>query len=560
MYRALLFSAVILLALPDFPQIEVSGVVVHSKTKAPLPFVNIVIKDTHEGVASDIEGRFRIICSPGQTLEFRYVGFETYRFIPNESVVSTTISLTEKATELSEIVIRPGDNPALRIIRRVIANREKNDPENLPSFTYNSYNKLSCALEPAADYSRTGKDSARIKKFIANNLAFISESYTEKKCVKPNSRKEFVLGNLFSGIKDPFFAFLATDFQPFGFYKDFIPMLGKSYLNPISDGSVERYDYTLMDTIFHRPDSVYVINFEPLPGKSFEGLQGQLYVSTDGYALEHVLAKPSDEHMLMESRIQQKYEKVGGHWFPVVLNSELIFHAYKVRNIRPYYYSRSYLSNVQIGEEINKKEFYLLNVSFAPEANHQAEDFWNTHRLDSLSKKEGNTYRLYDSISGKLKTFNSMLKLVEGSLVGKFRAGNFYLPLEHLVRFNQFEGVRLGLGLQTGESISNFFTLEGYAAYGFKDKAAKYGGALRFNVLPRKDGYFRFSYQQDLLEPGNPEFIKGRALSGGESFRRWLTSRMDSLRQLRAEFSVRPFPHSQLQAFVQEQRRNPTYA
>ncbi len=558
MRQGIILLAGLLATLPVFSQLQVNGIVLHEKTRAPLPFVNIVIKETHQGIASDIDGRFSMVCRPGHTLEFRYVGFESVQLVPIRSG-PVTIYLKEKPTELDAIVIRPGDNPALRIMRRVIANREQNDPENLESFTYNTYNKLSCAIQPVGNLSRTGKDSVRLKKFVNNNLAFVSESYTEKKYERHNRHKEIVLGNRFSGIKDPFFAFLATDFQPFGFYKEVIPLMGVNYLNPISPGSLERYDYTVMDTVYHDPDSIYIIDFEPLPGKSFEGLQGQLYISTDGYAIEHVLARPADEHLLMESRIQQKYEKRDGHWFPVMLNSELIFNNYQVRNLRPYYYSRSYLSNIRIGAKVDEKEFDLLHVSFDPNANSQLEEFWNARRTDSLSRKEKNTYKMYDSVSSKLKAFNTMLKLAEGFLVGRLKLGSFYVPTETLLRFNQYEGVRIGFGLQTGESISKLFSVEAYGAYGFNDKATKYGGAFRLNILPQKEAYLRVSYQQDVSEPGNSDFIRGPALNGGESFRRWLTARMDSIRQIRAEFSFRPFPFSQLQIFLQEQRRNPAY-
>jgi hypothetical protein len=53
--------------------------------------------------------------------------------------------------------------------------------------------------------------------------------------------------------------------------------------------------------------------------------------------------------------------------------------------------------------------------------------------------------------------------------------------------------------------------------------------------------------------------MKGPALNGGESFRRWLTARMDSVRQLRAEFSFRPFAFSSIQVFLEQQKRNPAY-
>ncbi len=559
MIRRLLFIGWLISTLTCAAQTEITGIVINEKTKAPLPFVNVVVKETRQGVASDIEGRFRVRCQPGQTLQFLYVGFQ-----PKSILVAgdqkITVTMVESTTELGEVVVRAGENPALKIIRRAIANREKHHPGNLPSYSYNSYNKLSCAIQAVGSYSKVGKDSLRLKDFVENKLAFVSESYTKKSYVKPDFHKEVVLGNRFSGIKDPFFAFLATDFQPFGFYDEQIILLGVRYVSPLQDSAPSRYDYTLMDTIYQGVDSIYVVSFEPLSGKAFEGLQGQLYITSDGYALTHVLVSPADKHQLMEARVQQYYEKRQGYWFPSMLNSELVFNAYNIRNLRPYYYTRSYLTNVHIGDTSSRKTFELLNVEFEANANHKTEGFWKESRLDSLSRKEVNTYKMYDSLSGKLNALNSIMKFAEGMLVGKFRVGSFYLPIEHLFRFNQYESVRMGLGLQTGESISKVVSLEGYAGYGFKDKALKYGGGLRINLAARREGYLKASWQQDVSEPGNPSFIRSPAISGSETFRRWLTARMDSVQISRVEFAIRPLPHTQLQLFVDEQRRNPAYS
>ncbi len=361
-----------------------------------------------------------------------------------------------------------------------------------------------------------------------------------------------------SGVKDPFFSFLATDFQTFSFYKDFILLFNKNYLNPISEGSVEKYDFSLLDTVYHGNDSVFVIAFEPLPGKTFDALKGQLYISSDGYALEHVLAQPADDKALVEYRIQQKYEKVDGHWFPIQLNSELRFKEYQIRGQKMVYISRSYLSDVVIGPEISKKEFGLLNVEFDPIANHRTPEYWDKHRADTLVKKEKNTYFFYDSLGPTLNALNTAMKTVENLVLGRFKAGPFYLPLEHLVRFNQYEGTRVGIGLQTSEKISKLFILEGYIGYGIKDKALKYGGAFQLNVLPSKEGFIRYSYKQDIGEPGGSNFIRS-PISGNESLRNWLAYRMDSLQQHKIEFSIRPARFSQVSFFIQRQQRTPTY-
>jgi hypothetical protein len=489
----------------------IRGKVINEKTRESLPFVNIGIAGTHRGTASDVEGRFELTV-PSETTEiiFSYVGFETLKSPMPPVSGYLTIRMKEKATELNAITIRPEDNSALKIIRRAVKNKSLNDPENLESFSYNCYNKLYSTLGES-DGKKSNlkpKDSVALKNFADRNHLFLVESYTERKFVKPNFTKEVVLGNRMSGIKDPFFSFLATDFQPFSFYQDLIELFGKKYLNPLTTGSEDKYDFTLIDTVFHASDSVFVITFEPLPGKSFEALKGQLYISSDGYALEHVLAELADPQLLIAPRIQQKYEKTDGHWFPVQLNTELRFKEFKIRSYPFMYVSRSYLSNVKIGEDISKKEFGLLNVAFDPNANHQNEAFWDEYRFDTLGRKEKNTYALYDSMSSKLSGLNNMMKFIEGSMIGKFKAGKFYLPIEHFLKFNQYENVRVGMGLQTGERLSKFVMLEGYAGYGFRDKAWKYGGLVQLNIDSDNEAYFRMSYRQEVFDPGRSGFMK----------------------------------------------------
>ena len=543
---------------------RVRGKVINEKTKGSLPFVNIGVPGTNRGTASDIDGRFEIsIPLNTAKLVFSYVGYESFTHLLHVDQSSIVIGLTEKSTELNAVVIRPGDNPALKIILRVIENKARNNPENLESFSYNSYNKLYSTLGESDGPAKKikPKDSIALKNFTDRNHLFLVESYTEHKFVKPNFTKEVVLGNRMSGIKDPFFSFLATDFQPFSFYKDFIELFGKKYLNPVSTGSQDRYDFTIVDTVFHAADSVFIINFEPLPGKSFEAMKGQLYISSDGYAIEHVLAEVADNKLLVEPHIQQKYQKTDGHWFPVQLNTELRFKEFKIRSYPFKYVSRSYIRNVQIGEYIHKKEFGLLNVEFDPKANHQDEEFWDRNRFDTLGRREKNTYHFYDSISGKLKGLNTMMKMIEGFAVGRFKAGKFYLPTEYFFKFNQYEDVRIGLGVQTGERLSKFVNLEGYAGYGVKDQALKYGGAVQLNIDRATETYFKISYQQDLYEPGKANFMRGPgAINSEESLRNWLTARMDSVQQFRVEFGFRPLRFSQLTLYAQRQNRNPTYA
>ena len=92
--------------------------------------------------------------------------------------------------------------------------------------------------------------------------------------------------------------------------------------------------------------------------------------------------------------------------------------------------------------------------------------------------------------------------------------GNGFLPfryfdtdLRYLIKFNQYEGVRTGLGGTTNKRLSERYRLNGYIVYGFKDKDIKYsiGGGFRINET--HDTWINLSYTEDLTETGSSSFL-----------------------------------------------------
>lgn len=94
----LLFNIIVVLA----QQKTVSGVV-YDENNEPLPFVNILVKNTSNGTQSDIEGKFSIECSENDILIISYVGYET-KELPVANQTNLTVSLTP-ANELETVVV-----------------------------------------------------------------------------------------------------------------------------------------------------------------------------------------------------------------------------------------------------------------------------------------------------------------------------------------------------------------------------------------------------------------------------------------------------------------------
>ncbi|MCA0154017.1 SusC/RagA family TonB-linked outer membrane protein [Winogradskyella vincentii] len=70
----------------------------------PLPGVNIIIKGTSSGAQSDIDGKYSISASTGDTLVFSYLGFATQSIVVKDSN-TINVTMAEDASVLDEVVI-----------------------------------------------------------------------------------------------------------------------------------------------------------------------------------------------------------------------------------------------------------------------------------------------------------------------------------------------------------------------------------------------------------------------------------------------------------------------
>lgn len=92
--------------------------------------------------------------------------------------------------------------------------------------------------------------------------------------------------------------------------------------------------------------------------------------------------------------------------------------------------------------------------------------------------------------------------------------GNGYFPtkflnidLRYLVKFNQYEGLRSGLGGVTNDAFSEKYRINSYVVYGFKDHRFKYRIGGGFRVSESTNTWVNLSYTDDLTETGSYSFM-----------------------------------------------------
>ncbi len=90
---------------------------------------------------------------------------------------------------------------------------------------------------------------------------------------------------------------------------------------------------------------------------------------------------------------------------------------------------------------------------------------------------------------------------------GYYPIGFFDIDLKTLIKYNNYEGVRLGIGGLTNDRLFENYRLGGYGAYGFIDKELKYGFSAGVRVNKEKKTWINIYYAKDIREIGTFEFL-----------------------------------------------------
>lgn len=544
-------------------QNKFAGRVCNSKTKEPLAFVNIVYNSKNHGTTTDLDGYFTIDYNDKiEFLKISYLGYLS-KNITKEEIGSKhyiDIKLEENAFHLSEVTILPGINPAHRIIEEVTKNADKNNPEKMRSFSYTSYNKMYFTIDSdklfnkvdSTNNERISDDNKKIdtlengsdafKNFFASKHLFITESITERKFRYPDNNKEVVLAQRMSGLKNPGFVLLTSQSQSLSFYDDYLSIMDKKYLSPVSKGSTKRYFFQIEDTIYNeRADTIFIIFYRPLKGKNFDGIQGVLHINSNGYAIQNVSAKPYEKSKMFDINIQQKYEFIEEtQWFPVQLNTDIVMHFVQLADddstSAPIMgIGKSYISDISLNPDNKRREFNQLNVSVKDDAHKKSEDFWNIYRKDTLTEKDKKTYEFIDSVGEEIN-IDRYLNLIEIVATGNIPWKFINFDIKSVYWYNQYEGSRLGLGISTNDRFLPWASVGGYFAYGFKDKAWKYGGNLSFLLHKPSDTKLTFGYKKDLQISDNIIFHTAPSFSLTNAVLDMFLSEMDSITQYYTAF------------------------
>lgn len=564
--KSLITSLFLLSFLFALPQAYlINGKVLDAETGQALAFVNIITNNNKIGATTDIDGKFSIYSDKKvEYLKLSYVGYEPQTYHLQDKDLNPEIGLVPTEIELEEVVIVAGENPAHRIIRHVVENKDRNNPENLSSFAYTAYDKIIFTVdtldERQKDYNPLDSGYIRLRKYLTDKDLFMMETVSERKFLSPDRNQEKVLASRISGFRDPVLLFLSSQLQSSSFYNELIKITDKNYINPISRGSLKKYFFQIEDTTYNaRGDSVFIISFRPRINTNFDGLKGVLSISSRGWAIRNVIAEPAREDGGMSIKIQQMYELINDSvWFPVQLNTDIIFKNVLVNNLIPVGRAKSYHMDIQLNPELVKRQFNQISVEFDAHAANRSEEFWQRFRSDSLSGRERRTYAYVDSI-GRAEDLDKKVYTIKALLNNRLPMGMIDLDLSKIARYNSYEGFYLGLGLLTSKKLSQTIEAGAFWGYGFKDKTAKYGGDFTLTLDKYRDINLHLAYFNAATETGGVHFYgdKDNVLNPA-NFRNFLISQMDRTERMEAALSFRGLHYGLFHIGLQNDRKSIT--
>ncbi len=469
----------------------ISGKVFDSESKEPLPFVPVLIKGTTVGSTTDFDGNYSITTDKkGDSLISTYVSYKKLTRPISRGVNQTVnMPMVLEGVNLLEVVVKAGENPAHRIIRNVIANKEYNNKIKLDAYQYETYNKVEFDLNRIPKEMRDRKLFKPIK-FVFDNVdsansgekpslpIFITEAISDVYYrSNPTLKKEVIRANKITGIENTSVTSVMGDmYQNINVYDNHILVFNKDFVSPISDNGFFYYKYYLEDSLFIGSTRCYQIRFKSKRPQEL-CFSGNMWISDTTWAvkrLEMSIPKDANINFINAANIVQEFTQVDSTW---MLSKDRLVIDFAMNKNQVGIYGRKTTSykDFKINQPKETK-FYEFGDKIVVEdsALLYSNDFWDKNRHDSLSIREKKIYHMIDTIK-TLPVYRTWVDVLTIFVSGYKVVNNFEIgPYFNLVSYNRVEGLRTRFGGRTSSKFSRWYELQGYVAYGFKDEKFKY--------------------------------------------------------------------------------------
>ena len=539
---ALLFTGI---AVSAQTESMLTGIVTDAATGDTIYYPSVSYKGHHIAVSGTAKGEYSIVRKEGFVLTFSAVGYAPVQVVVKASTPKTlNIKLKSDTRQLAEVVVRQKrgkysrkDNPAVELMRRVIAAKKRTRLENHDFFQYTKYQKITLAMN---DITPTQIDSGFIGKRrwmldqvehcpYNNKLILpvsVDETVTQHIYRKqPKTERDIIKGQSSTGINqliqtgDIMDIMLKDVFTDVNIYDNDVRLLRHHFTSPIGNSAISFYRYYIEDTLYVGKDLCYHLQFTPNNGQDI-GFRGELYIVSDSTL--HVkrcnltLPIQSGVNFVQHLQVRQEFTQLeNGEWalseddmIAEIEVNDLLQKAIVIRTTRLNNYAFDELpAKLFKGSGRERRE---------ADAMMRDEAFWKKYRAVELSKSESSMDEFVHRVE-QMKGFKYIIfglkALIENFVEtgGKDHPSKVDIgPVNTMFTRNFIDGFRTRISAQTTANLSRHWFLAGYMARGWGSKKNYYSGEITYSFnrkeylpreFPKRTVSFKSTY--DIMSPSD---------------------------------------------------------
>jgi hypothetical protein len=519
-----------------FSQKSMQGQIIDYDSSVPIAFANITYNN--KTISSNWEGKFSIeIQENSKPILFTYKGYYNKNYYQTVGVKFLLIKMvSNKSLKAKEIF---SGNQVNSILKKVLEGKPKNQPEkSLISFEYKNYEYLLVSANPDSISKKIDtvikKSFFGSKKIKIDSSNFKFKRFSEKQHIYQTEKvnliqynhqgtKETVLASRMAGFKKPLYEYLGLNLISYSLYENKLDILGVSINNPISKYGRKLYVFKIIDTVTVQGRTAYRIYFQPKKLNS-NRLRGLLYIDSESSALCKAFFRIYGIANI-NALYTFNYLKENALWFPEkrkivvvkgnntedlnILGNTIKFNSgfdgiSKDATDQIYIKLESTPFDIKINREVLFKN-PAIKILVPESSMSKPGSYWVNFQKDSIDVRKIPTYISLDSLSESEKIEN---KIILGRKIfnGYYPVNRIDVDLKSIIKYNDFEGFRLGIGGVTNNKLSEKYKISGYVGYAFKDNKLKYGIKSSYLLNKETNYWASASYTDDLKEIGQIEF------------------------------------------------------
>lgn len=530
---------------------NIQGVVTDSLTNDPIPYLSVFYEGKGVGSITDNDGHYKVETRKGwNKLTFSAVGYVTkvVNIIPGVTK-NLNVRMRPDDIMLDEVVVKPKrekysrkNNPAVELMKKVIAHKNNNKLSENDYYQYNKYQKITMSLN---DVTPEMLEKGMYKKmpFLKDQIELceetnkfilpisVDETASQKIYRKhPKSEKTIIKGMSSTGVNELFATgdmlstVLKDVFTDVNIYDNDIRLLQYPFISPISSSdAISFYKFYIMDTTFVDKDKCFHLTFVPNNSQDF-GFTGHLYVLADSsYTVKKCtmnLPKKSGVNFVDNMDIIQEFEQLpNGEW--VLKTDDMIVEMTLMKIMQGFQIRRTTRYSDYAFDELPQQLFKRKGAEIKEaDAMMRGDDFWNQYRPVPLTQTESSMDMLVKRLE-QMPGFKYVIFVLKAFIENFVETGTKdnpskvdIGPVNTMISNNYIDGLRLRMSAQTTANLNPHLFLKGYYAYGFKDHRSKYMGEVEYSFnkkeyLPREfpKNSITFSYQYDVMSPTD-KFLK----------------------------------------------------